>query len=108
VRLRTTARPKKAREAAAAGGGGDAGGPAEPVTPDDHKKARRLVDALLDDVVSEDEAKAKASFAKKSFKTDFSKELETARKQYVKRVKASVRGEQDHWNDAIEARQAKG
>lgn len=94
---------KKAKEAA-----GESGGPAEPVTPDDHKKARRLVDALLDDVIAEDEARARSSFAKKSFMVDFKKELDTARKQYVKRVKAAVRGDQDHWTDAIEARQNKG
>ncbi len=94
--------------AGAAAPAADDGPPAEPATPDDHKKARRLVDALLDDVVGEDEAKAKTSFGKKSFRTDFAKSLETARKQYVKRVKAHVRGEKDHWDEAIAALEAKG
>jgi len=102
----------KAKSAPPSGGAGaapaDDGVPAEPATPDDHKKARRLVDALLDDVVGEDEAKAKASFGKKSFRADFAKSLETARKQYVKRVKAHVRGEKDHWDEAIEALEKKG
>jgi DNA repair exonuclease SbcCD ATPase subunit len=99
----------KAKSApAAAAPAADDGVPAEPATPDDHKKARRLVDALLDDVVGEDEAKAKASFGKKSFRTDFGKSLEMARKQYVKRVKAHVRGEKDHWDEAISALEAKG
>lgn len=97
----------RARSAPAAPAADD-GPPAEPATPDDHKKARRLVDALLDDVVGEDEAKAKASFGKKSFRTDFAKSLETARKQYVKRVKAHVRAETDHWDEAIAALEAKG
>lgn len=93
---------KKAREA----GGGD-GEPAEPVTPDDHKRARRLVDALLDDIVNEDEARAKAALKSKAFRVNFAGELETARRQYVKRVKAAVRGDQDHWNEAIDALEAK-
>lgn len=81
--------------------------PAEPVTPDDHKRARRLVDALLDDIVNEDEDRAKQALKSRSFRVNFGPELETARKQYVKRVKASVRGDQDHWNEAIDALEAK-
>lgn len=94
---------KKARES----GGGEDGGPVEPVTPDDHKRARRLVDALLDDIVNEDEGRAKTSLSKKAFRVEFKKELETARRQYVKRVKAAARGDQDHWNEAIDALEKK-
>lgn len=93
---------KKAQE-----GEADAGGAGEPVTPEDHKRARRLVDALLDDVVNEDEDRAKGALKSRSFRVNFASELETARKQYVKRVKASVRGDQDHWNEAIDALEAK-
>lgn len=80
---------------------------AEPVTPDDHKRARRLVDALLDDIINENEDRARSALKARAFKVNFAAELETARKQYVKRVKAAVRGDQDHWNDAIEALEAK-
>src|SRR5690606_14263425 len=79
----------QAAAAAAAASGGEDGGPAEPVTPDDHKRARRLVDALLDDIINEDEGRAKGSLGRKAFRDDFKKELETARRQYVKRVKAA-------------------
>ncbi len=92
-------------KAKSAGGGDD--GPAEPVTPDDHKRARRLVDALLDDIVNEDEDRARQALKARAFKVNFASELETARRQYVKRVKAAVRGDQDHWNEAIDALEAK-
>jgi hypothetical protein len=96
---------KKAKESGS--GGGEDGGPVEPVTPDDHKRARRLVDALLDDIINEDEGRAKGSLGKKAFRVEFKKELETARRQYVKRVKAAARGDQDHWNEAIDALEKK-
>lgn len=97
-----------AAKSAAPAAEADDGVPAEPVTPEDHKKARRLVDALLEDVVSEDEAKVKASVAKKTFRKDFEKALGAARKQYVKRVKAAVRADKDHWDEALAAIEAKG
>lgn len=97
---------KKAKESGG-GGGGEDGGPVEPVTPDDHKRARRLVDALLDDIINEDEGRAKGSLSKKAFRVEFKKELETARRQYVKRVKAAARGDMDHWNEAIDALEKK-
>lgn len=97
----------KLKQAQEAAGGGEDGGPAEPVTPEDHKRARRLVDALLDDIINEDEDRAKQALKSRSFRVNFAAELETARKQYVKRVKAIVRGEQDHWNEAIDALEAK-
>ncbi|MCO5168393.1 MAG: hypothetical protein M9894_18800 [Planctomycetes bacterium] len=93
---------KKAQEA-----GGEGGDPAEPIGPEDHKRARRLVDALLDDIINEDEDRARSALKSKSFRVNFAGELETARRQYVKRVKAAVRGDQDHWNEAIDALEAK-
>lgn len=89
-----------ALEKAQAAGDGE---PTEPVTPDDHKRARRLVDALLDDIINEDEPRARPALQSRSFRVNFAGELEMARKQYVKRVKAAARGDQDHWNEAIDA-----
>lgn len=107
LKAQVAALEAEVKKAAESGGGGEDGGPAEPVTPDEHKRARRLVDALLDDIINEDEGRAKGSLGKKAFRVDFRKELETARRQYVKRVKASARGDQDHWNEAIDALEKK-
>jgi len=76
---------------------------AEPITKDDHSRARRLADALIEDVVNEEEEKAKESIEAGSFAEDFADELKGAYQTYCRRTKAAVRAEQDHWQEALAA-----
>ena len=62
---------------------------------------RRLASALLEDVFSDDEEKTNKALADGNFRELFSTELDSAHKQYRKRVKAHVRAESDFWEETL-------
>ena len=91
-------------EAASTGGGGqsdDDDGPPEPVTEDDLFQAKRLAHALLEDVFTDDEEKTNQAIADGKFREVFAEQLERARRNHVKRVKAHVRAERDFWEEIL-------
>lgn len=80
---------------------GDDGDPAEPVTEDDKRHAKRLAQALLDDVFSDDEKATNEALKKGNFDEQFKAQLKKAHQQYVKRVKAHVRAGTPFWEDTL-------
>lgn len=80
--------------------------PPDEVTEEDHSRAKRLASALLEDVVGEDEDKAKKALTEGTFRDEFSDELDDAKNAYRRRVKAEVRSEKDHWEEVLAALEA--
>lgn len=86
---------------------GEGGGPAAPVTDADRKQARRLAEAILEEVFSDDEAKTNEALAAGKFREVFADQLQEARRQYVKRVPSHVRAEVEAWDETLAAFEAK-
>jgi len=74
----------------------------EKVDEADHSRAARLAKALLEDVVAEDEDKAKAAIEKGTFRDDFAAAIKKAHATFNRRTSALVRGERDHWEEALD------
>ena len=72
------------------------------MTDSDRNGARRIAEAFLEDVFSDDEEKTNKAIADGDFREVFAKELKAAHRQYVKRVKAHVRADADFWEEKIE------
>lgn len=81
--------------------GGEGDDDDSPVTDDDLRKARRLATAFLEDVFSDDEDKTNAAIKDGKFREVFAKEIKSAHRKYVKRIRAAVRAEGDFWEDAL-------
>lgn len=81
-------------------GGGDDGDDS-PVTDDERKKATRLATAFLEDVFSDDEDETNKAIKAGKFREKFAKELKSAHRKYVKRVRAMVRADGDVWETVL-------
>ena len=79
----------------------------EDVTDDERSQARRLAEALLEDLLDEQGEAAQAALKAGTVREVLAEPLEAARQQYARRVRAPVRGEADHWGAAIDALQAR-
>lgn len=76
--------------------------PVEPVKESDLKHARRLAEAFLEEVFIDDEAKSNEAIAKGEAEEVFKKEIASAYKQYVKRVKPAVRADSSAWDAVLQ------
>jgi len=89
------------------GGGGNAGAEtasapdAGEVTDADRQTARRLAEALLEEVFSDDEEATRASLADGTFRDDFSAPLAEARSTYERRTEPHVRADGDFFAEVL-------
>jgi len=78
-----------------------------PATEEDHSRARRLADALLEDVFEDaDDARLRETIAAGTFESELHSPLKRAWSDYRRRVKPHVRAERDHWAEALAAAKA--
>ena len=82
--------------------------PAEPqgITDDDHSRARRLAETLIQDVIDEEEDDAQAALKDGTFREKFSSELAGVKRTYDRRTPDEVTAEQDHWEEVLAALEA--
>jgi uncharacterized small protein (DUF1192 family) len=79
----------------------------EGVTEDDHNRARRLADTLLEDLIDEEEDTAKEALAAGTFREVLSGEIAGLKRTYDRRTPDGIKAERDHWEEALAAIEAK-